>query len=762
MSLKDKIIKSEYRSLIDNVVQDFYIPLLHESTSYKRAVGFFSSSALVEISKGIADMAKDGGKIEIVASPYLSDDDIQAIKEGYENRQKIIEGALIRQLSDEHEDYYSMERLNLLAHLISDGILDIRIAYTDKDNEIGMYHEKMGILEDKDGNHVAFSGSMNESMTAMSINYETIDVFCDWREAEADRVKLKENAFYSMWNNVEPSLKVLEFPNISDVLIEKYRNKDPNFDIDHEQFKRRILAYGSILQGMSNSSGAQVGARIPADVELHEYQKEAIAAWVGENYRGIFDMATGTGKTYSVIGSYEKSFDSKSNTKIQEYTAKIDKCNARLAEIDAALEELDTQKAAAETRKSEKVIELKQYSEGKKLQKEKEDLQKQIENTTRMRATVYKTMCKDFNASMSPFFSISLIKRALEVLSRHDYSGKDIPFIRDKTIEYLLKQKVCLCGTHLDEGSVPYEKVKSLLDVIPPKSLSTYVTDFKKESKRRAGALQDLVEQMQENLATASQQSDDIMDKTDELHKIEAKLSGKDVSEKVRAINNEIQICVKTINKCNNDRDKLNIERGGLEKERERADTERQNLTLLDEKNRKTQMYLTYARKIYEELENVYRTSEEEIRNRLQDTINDIFKQIYEGGLSLTIDSKYHITVQANDYEGDVETSTAQSISVIFAFITGIIKMARENRNASDDDAKLLSSEPYPLVMDAPLSAFDKRRIKTVCEALPETAEQVIIFIKDTDGELAEDYMGNRIGSRHQFDKKNEFETNLV
>ena len=202
MSLKDKRIKSEYRSLIDNVVQDFYIPLLRESTSYKRAVGFFSSSSLVEITKGIADLAKDRGKIDIVASPFLSDEDIQAIKEGYENRQKIIEGALIRQLSDEHEDYYSMERLNLLAHLISEGILDIRIAFTDKGNEIGMYHEKMGILEDKDGNHVAFSGSMNESMTAMSINYETIDVFCDWKEAEADRVKLKENTFFFMWNDM--------------------------------------------------------------------------------------------------------------------------------------------------------------------------------------------------------------------------------------------------------------------------------------------------------------------------------------------------------------------------------------------------------------------------------------------------------------------------------------------------------------------------------------------------------------------------------
>lgn len=464
----------------------------------------------------------------------------------------------------------------------------------------------------------------------------------------------------------------------------------------------------------------------------------------------------------SVIGSYERSFDSKSNKKIQEYTAIIERCNTRLEEIDAALENLKVQKDSAEARKSERIVELKQYSEGKKLQQDKEDIQNRINNTVRMRSMIYKNMCKDFNASMSSFFSLSLTKRALELLSRHDYAGKDIPFIRDKTIEYLLRQKVCICGTHLDEGSVPYEKVKSLLDVIPPKSLSTYVSDFKKESKRRAGNFQDLVGQLQEYLATASQQSDDIIDMTDDLHKIEAKLSGGDVREKVRIINNEIQICVNTINKCDKDKDKLNIERGGLERDRDRADTERQNLTLLDEKNRKIQIYLTYARRIYEELENVYRTSEEEIRNRLQDTINDIFKQIYEGGLSLTIDPKYHITVQANDYEGDVETSTAQNISVIFAFITGIIKMARENRNANDEDAKLLSSEPYPLVMDAPLSAFDKRRIKTVCEALPETAEQVIIFIKDTDGELAEEYMGNRIGSRHQFYKKNEFETILV
>lgn len=307
MSLRDHHIKSEYRSLIDNVIQDFYLPLLHEANLYKRAVGFFSSSSLVEISKGISDMAKNGGKIEIIASPYLSDDDINAIKTGYENRNKIIEQALLRQLSDDHTDYYSIERLNLLANLIADNVMDIRIAYTDNHRELGMYHEKMGIIEDRDGNHVAFSGSMNESMTAMAINYETIDVFCDWKGEEADRVKLKENAFYSMWNNVEPSLQVLEFPKISEAMIDKYRRKEPDFDIDNEQFYRRVSGYVSAFsESRQRAEDKPVGARIPKDVTLHDYQKEAISVWVGENYRGIFDMATGTGKTYTGLGAISK------------------------------------------------------------------------------------------------------------------------------------------------------------------------------------------------------------------------------------------------------------------------------------------------------------------------------------------------------------------------------------------------------------------------------------------------------------------------
>lgn len=464
----------------------------------------------------------------------------------------------------------------------------------------------------------------------------------------------------------------------------------------------------------------------------------------------------------SVISSYESSYNSQSNAKIKEYTDIINRCNAEIEQIDARIEELDSEIETATVRKTDKVKELKQYEEGEKLQEEREKLQRKIAAAEKSKANVYKLMSKDFNGNLSSFFSISLIQRALELLSEKDFAGKDIPYMHAKTIEYLLKQKVCLCGTHLDEGTIPYTKVKELIDFLPPQSISTTIGDFKKESKRRAVDKKDLYGQLSDHMAVISQQDDDLIELRDDLAIVEGKLSGGDVRDKVRAINHEIQLCDQTIAKDRAERDRKIAERARKETERDRADTERRNLTLLDEANKKIEIYKTYAERIYKELLVEYSTSEEKIRTRLQTTINDIFKQIYNGGLYLEIDDKYHISVYVTDYEGDVETSTAQSISVIFAFITGIIKMARDNRNSTDEDTKLLSSEPYPLVMDAPLSAFDKRRIKTVCEALPETAEQVIIFIKDTDGELAEDYMGDKIGSRHHFDKKNEFETVLV
>ena len=91
-------LKKEYRSPHDNVVTEMFIPVLSMTKIYKRSVGFFSSTSLIEITKGISDLVRNNGKIQIVASPKLSKEDIQAIETGYENRSAVIEKRLIDEL----------------------------------------------------------------------------------------------------------------------------------------------------------------------------------------------------------------------------------------------------------------------------------------------------------------------------------------------------------------------------------------------------------------------------------------------------------------------------------------------------------------------------------------------------------------------------------------------------------------------------------------------------------------------------------------
>jgi len=160
---------------------------------------------------------------------------------------------------------------------------------------MGMYHEKMGIISDDFGNKVAFSGSMNESAAAMTLNYETIDVFCSWK-GEQDRVAAKENAFASIWNDCEPNIRIIDFPNLKQEIIDRYKKATPNYDIDKHEFGERIYV-------LEEATKYRLGPDIPRNVQLHDYQIKAIDEWEKRDYRGIFDMATGTGKTFTGLGA---------------------------------------------------------------------------------------------------------------------------------------------------------------------------------------------------------------------------------------------------------------------------------------------------------------------------------------------------------------------------------------------------------------------------------------------------------------------------
>lgn len=293
MNFKDLSLKDFYRTSDDDVINDFLIPCLNCCVNYKRAAGFFSSTALVKLSFGISGLLKNNGKMQLVVSPNLSHEDIEAIKLGYEKKEDVINNRLLESIDNELTPL-EFDRLNLMINLIERGILDIKIAVLNYGSDIGMYHEKIGIIEDSQGNKIAFTGSYNESLNSYVNNFESLDVYTTYSQ-DFNRVYQKERDFDNLWNNSTEKLKVVDFPvAVKDKLFNKYYKRESVKS--EEQIIKEERQKVEITPQMPNNF-------------LRDYQNSAIEEWKNSNYNGIFDMATGTGKTLTALGACIKLYN---------------------------------------------------------------------------------------------------------------------------------------------------------------------------------------------------------------------------------------------------------------------------------------------------------------------------------------------------------------------------------------------------------------------------------------------------------------------
>lgn len=276
--------KLSYRTGREDLVQDFFMPCLEASTLYRRAAGYFTSAGLALAARGIAGLASRGGKMQLVTSPYLDPDDVLALQKAKETPEQVLSAITARSLV-EIEDSLIQDRLNALAWLAATNLLQIKLALRidDKGNIArGIYHEKIGIFTDEMGNHVSFSGSSNETAGGLVENFESIRVFCSWKE-ENDRVKEDIADFNALWENTIPGIKVIEFSAVAKNLLERFRDpKNPP----------EGLPINSVCEEQ-----AEYGFKKPSNIELRDYQTEAIRAWINAGGKGILSMATGSGKT---------------------------------------------------------------------------------------------------------------------------------------------------------------------------------------------------------------------------------------------------------------------------------------------------------------------------------------------------------------------------------------------------------------------------------------------------------------------------------
>jgi superfamily II DNA or RNA helicase len=306
--LRDFPFKQVYRSDTDHILRDFYVPALTESVSYDRAVGYFSASMLSYAAQGLSAFVENDGQIRLIVGGELALADFQALVEGYEMREVIEKlGESFVEIIEGVDDQIYNRRLELLSWLVACGRLDLKVALKAQ----GMYHEKIGIFTDRDGDKIVFQGSANETRNALlpDFNFESITVFPGWNVELQSYCEPFITGFDNLWENRTPNTVTIDFPEAARsklISIAKRTTKILKPSIELELGQRSQPSPGEHEPSNPEIPTALFGQ----EFELKRHQRAALEAWRANGLTGVMALATGAGKTITSIYGAVKIFES--------------------------------------------------------------------------------------------------------------------------------------------------------------------------------------------------------------------------------------------------------------------------------------------------------------------------------------------------------------------------------------------------------------------------------------------------------------------
>lgn len=491
--------------------------------------------------------------------------------------------------------------------------------------------------------------------------------------------------------------------------------------------------------------------------------KEAVYSLVGlqATQNAMAHLKT-TGNKMSVTRHYKNEVEKNNSSAraMSEYNARIRGLQEEIEKKSEAIEDKKEKlvRCKSDIEECQQII----FSETPKmdLKRQYDRLQREIANLRQRREqAIGKDFLREFSSGFYEFCARKLVLEAQSKIKEEGAGEKCIPDLTQRMLHHLIRErKVCLCGTPLKENTPEYATLTGLLDYAQPKTIGMQINDYRiKEDniqKEDNTFMSDMLRKMKDILDMEAQISGKEQEANDKMELLGNTSKGEAAKEKKKMLEAEYE-------KLHDGLVLLEAAVKNRIQEKERQETEKGKLILTNEDSIKNSNYLAYAEELFEKLRDNYSKNENKYRILLENRMNEIFKTIYDGNIRIAIDPKYRINVNIQEEfaaDDEVEKNTAQGYALIFAFISAIIDLAKEkiNHNAIEEKDRIdVEKEGYPLVMDAPLSAFDKTRIKSICTEIPKIADQVIIFIKDTDGDVAEEHMSEKIGKRYTIQKVN-------
>lgn len=336
----------------------FFSEALCNANSFDIKLGFFSSSAINVLSDGFATFLYGGGKMRMIINDVLSEQDINAIVKGesdtdmpFFNLNAIEDISYTLSKRDEHF-------FECLSWLIRNGHIEIKIITPKAGN--GIAHSKCGVFSDGI-NRIAFDGSCNFSRMALVENIESINAFCDWDgERDKDRVNVILEDFNRTFSGNDDTVNYLKAEHLSNYITTKYKSKDLKELLEDERqiiqertdstppdsvrwvLERAKNKVSSLIEAINKKNEETLSfdnPKFPYPSGAREYQKIAFNNWKDNGQKGLFAMATGTGKTitslnclleiYNRLGYYKGLILVPTITLVNQWEAECRKFNFR-------------------------------------------------------------------------------------------------------------------------------------------------------------------------------------------------------------------------------------------------------------------------------------------------------------------------------------------------------------------------------------------------------------------------------------------------
>jgi superfamily II DNA or RNA helicase len=304
----DWSFERDYKSGSENEPLQFYLDGLSNSKEFSLLLGYFSSSAINLLSVGFATFISKGGKMKMVINHLLSAQDKEAISrvEDNPNDIKVFDLTDIVTL-DRALDEYDKHFFECLAYLIAQKRIEIKVVKPK--NGKGIVHYKSGVFSDGH-DFVGYQASCNFTYYGLSENIEQLEAYLSWENGRSNKfIKKQLRLIDDYFSERDDDVDYISVNEIEVVLKDRFGKKDINeLLVQEEQLLRKkhsllsnIKLKNTISKLFNDIEIVRRTPRFPYSEGPRVYQLKAYNSWVANNYKGMFAMATGTGKTITSL-----------------------------------------------------------------------------------------------------------------------------------------------------------------------------------------------------------------------------------------------------------------------------------------------------------------------------------------------------------------------------------------------------------------------------------------------------------------------------